>query len=54
MCDVLPESIDVRHGERHYPVVPLAELAIADPGVARLLARHRAGRSGQPVPGRSG
>ncbi|MFV2083290.1 helix-turn-helix domain-containing protein [Micromonospora sp. LOL_021] len=54
MCDELPESIDVRHGERHYPVVPLAELAIADPGVARLLDRHRVSRSGQPAPGRSG
>lgn len=39
--DELPASIEVRHGDRSYPVVPLAEVEVDDPDVARLLRRHR-------------
>lgn len=41
MCDELPRSIEVRHGEQHYRVVPLAELEIVDAGAAGLLHRYR-------------
>ncbi|MFI7573356.1 helix-turn-helix domain-containing protein [Micromonospora sp. NPDC049497] len=41
MCDELPESIEVRHGERSYRVVPLVEVELTDPHAAELLRRHR-------------
>jgi len=43
-CDDLPASIDVKHGDRTYRVVPLADIDIDDPRVARLLGRYRATR----------
>ncbi|HEY0698952.1 MAG TPA: helix-turn-helix transcriptional regulator [Micromonospora sp.] len=45
MCDELPESIEVRHGDRGYRVVPLAEVEIADPRAAALLRRYRGSRA---------
>ncbi|MFV2018723.1 helix-turn-helix domain-containing protein [Micromonospora sp. LOL_023] len=51
MCDELPRSIEVRHGEQHYRVVPLAELEIVDPGTAGLLHRYRELSAGQPGAG---
>ncbi|MEH1012209.1 helix-turn-helix transcriptional regulator [Micromonospora sp. CPCC 206060] len=46
MCDTLPEAIEVRHGERSYRVVPLAQVEITDPGTAALLHRYRTLQSG--------
>jgi transcriptional regulator with XRE-family HTH domain len=40
-CDVLPSSIRVKIGDREYPVVPLVDVVVDDPGTARLLDRHR-------------
>ncbi|MEU7589187.1 helix-turn-helix transcriptional regulator [Micromonospora sp. NPDC049230] len=42
MCDELPETIEVRHGERSYQVVPLVELELTEPRAAELLRRYRA------------
>ncbi|WP_088998413.1 helix-turn-helix domain-containing protein [Micromonospora echinofusca] len=50
MCDELPEAVEVRHGGRGYPVVPLVELELADPGAAELLRRYRDG-GGEHPPG---
>ncbi len=41
MCDELPETIEVRHGERRYQVVPLVELELSEPRAAALLRRYR-------------
>ncbi|MFI6783568.1 helix-turn-helix domain-containing protein [Micromonospora sp. NPDC050276] len=41
MCDELPETIEVRHGGRSYPVVPLVELELSEPRAAELLRRYR-------------
>ncbi|MEV1318013.1 helix-turn-helix transcriptional regulator [Micromonospora arborensis] len=41
MCDELPETIEVRHGERSYQVVPLVELELTEPRAADLLRRYR-------------
>lgn len=41
MCDELPESIEVRHGDRGYRVVPLLQVELTDPRAADLLRRHR-------------
>ncbi|MEU7804187.1 helix-turn-helix transcriptional regulator [Micromonospora arborensis] len=41
MCDELPETIEVRHGERSYQVVPLVELELSEPRAADLLRRYR-------------
>ncbi|MEW2431467.1 helix-turn-helix transcriptional regulator [Micromonospora sp. NPDC047644] len=41
MCDELPETIEVRHGERTYQVVPLVELELIEPRAAGLLRRYR-------------
>jgi hypothetical protein len=41
LADELPESIEVRHGEHRYPVVPLAEVEVTDPQAAALLRRYR-------------
>jgi transcriptional regulator with XRE-family HTH domain len=41
MCDALPPAIRVMVADREYPVVPLVEVAIDDPGTARLLDRYR-------------
>ncbi|MFE9916527.1 helix-turn-helix domain-containing protein [Micromonospora sp. NPDC005553] len=41
MCDELPETIEVRHGERIYQVVPLVELELSEPRAAGLLRRYR-------------
>ncbi|MGW5560444.1 helix-turn-helix domain-containing protein [Micromonospora sp. NPDC003944] len=41
MCDELPETIEVRHGERMYQVVPLVELELSEPRAAELLRRYR-------------
>ncbi|WP_091555331.1 helix-turn-helix domain-containing protein [Micromonospora pattaloongensis] len=46
--DALPEHIEVRHGGRSYPVVPLTEVEIADVGAAALLDRYRRQRGGSP------
>ncbi|MDO3702518.1 helix-turn-helix transcriptional regulator [Micromonospora sp. C28SCA-DRY-2] len=45
MCDELPETVEVRHGDRGYRVVPLVALELTDPAAAGLLRRyrHRAG-----------
>lgn len=48
-CDELPASIEVHHGGRSYRVVPLADVHIDDPRVARLLDRYRATRA-RPAP----
>jgi transcriptional regulator with XRE-family HTH domain len=45
MCDELPESIEVRHGEQSYRVVPLADVELDDPRAANLLRRYRQLRS---------
>nr|MDT0661111.1 helix-turn-helix transcriptional regulator [Micromonospora sp. DSM 115978] len=42
MYDELPATIEVRHGGRSYPVVPLPLIEIADPVTADLLRRYRA------------
>ncbi|CCH21339.1 Transcriptional regulator, XRE family [Micromonospora lupini str. Lupac 08] len=41
MCDELPETIEVRHGDRSYQVVPLVELELTEPRAADLLRRYR-------------
>ncbi|WFF01441.1 helix-turn-helix transcriptional regulator [Micromonospora sp. WMMD964] len=41
MCDELPETIEVRHGQRSYQVVPLVELELTDARAADLLRRYR-------------
>ncbi|HEX7745189.1 MAG TPA: helix-turn-helix transcriptional regulator [Micromonosporaceae bacterium] len=41
MCDELPESIEVRHTNRLFRVVPLAQLELSDPAAAGLLRRYR-------------
>jgi transcriptional regulator with XRE-family HTH domain len=41
MCDELPEPVEVRHGDRGYPVEPLIRVAATDPRAADLLRRHR-------------
>ncbi|MDG4835122.1 helix-turn-helix transcriptional regulator [Micromonospora sp. WMMD967] len=41
MCDELPETIEVRHGQRSYQVVPLVELELTDARAAELLRRYR-------------
>lgn len=41
MCDELPESIEVRHGDRSYRVVPLLQVELTDPRAADLLRRYR-------------
>ncbi|WP_200206367.1 helix-turn-helix domain-containing protein [Micromonospora coerulea] len=41
LCDELPESIEVRHGDRLYRVVPLLQVELTDPRAADLLRRHR-------------
>ncbi|MFI6260843.1 helix-turn-helix domain-containing protein [Micromonospora sp. NPDC051006] len=46
MCDELPHAVEVRHGERSYPVVPLVDLEVTDPRAAELLRRHRRRRAG--------
>lgn len=51
MCDEPPERIEVRHGDRSYPVVPLAEIEITDAATADLLRRYRQQRAaGEPAP----
>ncbi|MBM0279385.1 hypothetical protein [Micromonospora tarensis] len=42
MCDELPETIEVRHGDRAYQVVPLVELELTEPHAGELLRRYRA------------
>ncbi|GIG89605.1 hypothetical protein [Plantactinospora endophytica] len=42
MCDELPESIEVRHGDRSYRVLPLALVEATEPATADLLRRWRA------------
>ncbi len=41
MCDELPEPIEVRLGERTYPVEPLVEVEVTDRRTAELLSRYR-------------
>jgi len=41
MCDALPTALTVRLDDREYPVVPLVEVVIDDPGTARLVERYR-------------
>ncbi|PWU53581.1 XRE family transcriptional regulator [Micromonospora sp. S4605] len=41
MCDELPETVEVRHGDRGYRVVPLVAVELTDPGAAGLLHRYR-------------
>jgi transcriptional regulator with XRE-family HTH domain len=53
MCDELPEWIEVRHGGRHFRVVPLAHVQVGDPTVAAVLVRHRE-RLARPEVVRSG
>lgn len=54
MCDELPETVEVRHGDRGYRVVPLVALELTDPGAAGLLRRYRSraqtAASGQAAP----
>jgi transcriptional regulator with XRE-family HTH domain len=40
--DVLPATLEVRHRERGYPVVPIADIVVEDARTAELLDRHRA------------
>lgn len=40
-ADELPTAIEVRHGDRLFQVVPLVEVQIDDPALARLLRRYR-------------
>lgn len=46
MCAELPASIEVRHAGVGYPVVPLAEVQLADPRTGALLERYRQQRGG--------
>lgn len=41
MCEELPRAVEVRHGQRVYPAVPLADVEVADPVTADLLQRYR-------------
>ncbi|MBF9128178.1 helix-turn-helix transcriptional regulator [Plantactinospora sp. S1510] len=41
MCDELPEAIEVRLGDRGYPVLPLALVEVTEPATADLLHRWR-------------
>lgn len=41
MCDELPDSVEVRHGDRSYRVVPLVDLEVTDPRAGALLRRYR-------------
>ncbi|ATO16446.1 transcriptional regulator [Micromonospora sp. WMMA2032] len=41
MCEELPEPVEIRLGERTYPVEPLVEIEVTDPRTAELLRRHR-------------
>ena len=41
MCDELPEPIEIRLGERTYPVEPLVEVEVTDRRTAELLSRYR-------------
>ncbi|RZU78160.1 hypothetical protein EV384_6912 [Micromonospora kangleipakensis] len=54
LCDELPESVEVRHGDRGYRVVPLLQVELTDPRAADLLRRHRQrqadDRVGDPPP----
>lgn len=49
LCDELPESIEVRHGGRSYPVVPLLQVELTDPRAADLLRRHRQRQADDPA-----
>ncbi|MEV1288461.1 helix-turn-helix transcriptional regulator [Micromonospora sp. NPDC049679] len=49
MLDELPEAIEIRHGERRYRVVPLAEVEITDARAAGLLRRYRRQRAESPL-----
>ena len=49
MCDELPESIEVRHGDRSYRVVPLPQVEIDDERTAALLRRHRERQTGNGI-----
>lgn len=46
MCDELPESIEVRHSDQGYRVVPLVNLEMDDPRTANLVRRYQERRSG--------
>jgi transcriptional regulator with XRE-family HTH domain len=50
MVDELPESIEIRHGERTYRVIPLALVEVTDPDAASLLRRHRDRQAKAAVP----
>ncbi|PGH42768.1 transcriptional regulator [Micromonospora sp. WMMA1996] len=41
MCEDLPEPVEVRLGDRTYPVEPLVEVEVADRRTAELLRRYR-------------
>ncbi|WP_018784613.1 helix-turn-helix transcriptional regulator [Micromonospora sp. CNB394] len=41
MCDELPAPVEVRLGERVYPVEPLVEVEVTDRRAAELLSRYR-------------
>ncbi len=45
MVDALPASIEIRHGDRSLPAVPLPDVEITDPRSAELLQRHRTRRA---------
>ncbi|WP_046562850.1 helix-turn-helix domain-containing protein [Micromonospora sp. HK10] len=49
MCDELPESVEVRHGDRSYRVEPLIEVELTDRRAADLLHRHRQRRHATPA-----
>ncbi|MFI7073802.1 helix-turn-helix domain-containing protein [Micromonospora sediminicola] len=50
MCEELPEPVEIRLGERTYPVEPLVEIEVTDPRTAELLRRHRQRRAEGATP----
>jgi transcriptional regulator with XRE-family HTH domain len=45
LVDALPATIEVRHGERSFRVVPLPDVEVTDTNAARLLRQHRSRRA---------
>ncbi|GAA3759314.1 helix-turn-helix domain-containing protein [Micromonospora maritima] len=50
MCEDLPEPVEVRVGDRTYPVEPLVEVEVADRRTAELLRRYRQRRAEGATP----
>ncbi|MFI7219023.1 helix-turn-helix domain-containing protein [Micromonospora maritima] len=50
MCEDLPEPVEIRLGDRTYPVEPLVEVEVADRRTAELLRRYRQRRAEGATP----